>query len=121
MEELKEKISKNYWKSDEEQVPEIAQEIMKLIKTWEFKLVIKWMFHEGQAEPIFNFLKNKKRTCRLILDNKDQYSIEAPIMDRDFFLKYIKEIFFPQDYMYTFENPHMKIEIFEGGLNIKEK
>lgn len=127
MKEIQEKIKRDlediYWDNvfdkEEDKIKIVVEGLMTLLE-WDFRLKIWWIFNE-KAKKIFDFLKEKKRTCNWILTQADMYEIEAPIMDRDFFKKYFKELFNPKEYGYIFEDSKKIIELFEGGIEIKNK
>ncbi|MEK6898452.1 MAG: hypothetical protein AABX28_03800 [Nanoarchaeota archaeon] len=119
IEKLKKEIDENY-SSEKYNSKNILDEIVKLLK-WRFIMIVGWIFDEKIAKEIFNFLTNKKRTCRLILDQSGAYSVETPLMDRDFLKKYYDKLFNPREHSYFFDDSAKTIEIFEGGLRIKNK
>ncbi|MBI4116523.1 hypothetical protein HY449_02145 [Candidatus Pacearchaeota archaeon] len=127
IEELKKYAEESYWNNKRRPKKDIESKRILLAKgisemlEWGFKLTIWWIYDEKEAKKLFNFLTDKKRTCRLILDQNGAYSIELPKMDRDFFRKYSNEFFSSSSYGYTFEDGKKVIEIFEGGIEIKNK
>ncbi|MDP2628926.1 MAG: hypothetical protein Q8P15_03450 [Nanoarchaeota archaeon] len=113
----KEKIKEAYISKDKNKM---AEEIFKLLD-WKFTLRI-WWIHDNKEKKIFDFLRKKKRTSMLVLDNNLMYSVEALIMDRDFFKKYLSELFFPEKYNYDFEDSEKKIEItHDGDVKIRKE
>jgi len=115
---LKGKIKKFNEGKDQE---ETAKLIMKLLK-WEFSLKIENFVQTDKHSEIFKFLSEKKRTARIYEASICLPGVEAPKMDKDFFIKYHKKLFPLLSENIEFKDE--KITIFishDGDLWIEEK
>lgn len=115
--EIKEKIHQG---NTEAENKEIAELIMKLLE-WKFLLKIEDFIPTNTHSKIFKFLIQKNRTSREYEGHNMMSGVEAPNMDRDFFIKYSDKLFFPFESDYIFEDSKKTITLdHDGGFYIKE-
>lgn len=107
-------------KNDPENLKKIYDFLSNLLE-WKFSMKIWWIFEDGEAREIFDFLRSKKRTCKMCLNQNGEYTIEAIYTDRDFLGKHLKELLDFNKRGYTFEDTKKIINIFEGGIQINTK
>ncbi len=106
-------------------VEEIAKELIDLLE-YNFIFRFEKFYSDGNIDIVGSFLKNKKRTIRKYEGQGffwgEAYGIEALHMDKDFFMRYLKELFFPCFFDYQLEDSKKIIILtHDGDLKVKLK
>lgn len=98
-------------------INEIADKLTKELEL-NFIFRIETWAADDRIDLVFEFLQEKKRSCRRyegIGHIQGGYGVEALRMDKDFFLKYLRKLFFLGVYDFQFEDSKRIITITHDG------